>query len=201
MNQLQTFFYALLNCADLLKTASSLYNDYYEPYSKFIAPIRAAFLQCQALYLRVLYPLIYPFWKLATHAVRQVLKNVVDPTTNSALTDTIVQGVTLIVLFLLSMQLLGFVRRQIMWWLRTAFTLVKYGAILLVGWHMYTFGVDETMVRGSYLASWVMGWFMGSAQEGAAQGGRLANQREAEAARVRYQGGRGSGRGLKDGRW
>lgn len=187
--------------AGIISSAQSLYNDYYEPYATYIAPVRAAFFRCQALFFRVIYPTIYPFWKLANYGIRQLLKNVIDVQTDSPSTDALVSAVALFVVFILSLKVLGFVRRQIMWWISMATTILTWGGMAFVGWHVYTFGVEDSVAAAADLLGMVIGALTGLSQEGTSRGGRLASEREWEAQRIRKQGGRGPAGRSRGGGW
>lgn len=94
----------------------------------------------------------------------QPLSTLLVATTNLSSTTAmpdLLSILLLAVILLVSLKILDYTRRMVMFWVSLAVRLVFWGVILGVGWYVYTVGVE----RAGREVGWVAGWVMGLVED------------------------------------
>ena len=94
----------------------------------------------------------------------QPLSTLLVATANLSSTTTmpdLLSILLLAVILLVSLKILDYTRRMVLFWVSLAVRLLFWGALLGVGWYVYTVGVE----RAGREAGWVAGWVMGLVED------------------------------------
>lgn len=94
----------------------------------------------------------------------QPLSTFLVATTNLSSTTTmpdLLSILLLAVILLVSLKILDYTRRMVLFWVSLAVRLVFWGVLLGIGWYVYTVGVE----RAGREAGWVAGWVMGLVED------------------------------------
>lgn len=152
--------------------AYSIYGTYSALYHPYIAPLFRFILATQAAFYRYVFPVLYPLHALANNALQSFSSDSPDVVT------LLLLGVVLLV----SLRVLDYIRRTLMFWINIAIrigTFVLLAASVVYVWQR---GVEQSLED----FGWLWGLIEGLGDEGQRMGDRRAKGREREAQRAKY---------------
>ena len=173
--------YALLTSPGLFPQAAPLYNAYYNHYQPYVAPLYRILFSSQSFFYRRIFPTLYPIYVLSNNALHSLSTDAPDILTLAVL------AIALIV----SLRILDYMRRTIMYWVGLAFKMGLWILIGGLGVYVWQRGFDRSVEDFGH----VWGFLEGLGNEGERIGGQKARGRERDARRMAGAGRRGRTRG------
>lgn len=170
----------LTSRSDLFPQAAQYYQYYYHS-QPYLAPLLRFLLSSQAYFYRWIFPSVYPIYALSNKALQSLSTDAPDILTLAIL------AVALIV----SLRILDYMRRTIIYWIGLAIRMSLWLAVGGLGLYVWQRGFDQSVEDFGY----VWGFLQGLGNEGERIGGQKARGRERDARRMAGAGKRGRTRG------
>ena len=149
---------------EYLPQATHFYNNYYQPYQSYLAPIYRTIYLSQSYFYRYLFPAIYPLYTLSNNALHSL---------SSDSPDILTLGILAAVL-IISLKALDYMRKTVIYWISLAIRLGMWIAMVGVGFYVYQRGVEQSVED----FGWVWGLLAGLGEQGGEIGGQKAAARE-----------------------
>ena len=170
----------LTSCLDLFPQAAQYYQYYYH-FQPYLAPLLRFLFSSQAYFYRWVFPHIYPIYALTNKALQSLSTDAPD----------IITLAILAVALIVSLRILDYMRRTIIYWVGLAIRMSLWFAIGGLGLYVWQRGFDQSVEDFGY----VWGFLQGLGNEGERIGGQKARGRERDARRMAGAGKRGRTRG------
>ena len=135
----------------------------------------------QSYFYRYVFPYLYPLYTLSNNAIQSL---------SSDAPDLITLGILAAVL-IISLKVLDYMRRTIMYWMSMAIQLGMWVAVAGTIFYVSQRGMEQSIED----FGWAWGLFAGLGEEGGKIGGRKATGKERAARRMAGSGQRGRTRG------
>ncbi|KAF6227833.1 hypothetical protein HO173_011935 [Letharia columbiana] len=166
---------------DLFPQAARFYNDYYYPFQTYLVPLYRILLSSQLFFYRRIYPTLYPIYVLSNNALHSLSTDAPDILTLAILAIALI----------ISLRVLDYMRRTIMYWVGLAIKMGLWLAVGGLGVYVWQRGFNQSVEDFGY----VWGFLHGLGNEGERIGGQKARGRERDARRMAGAGKRGRTRG------
>ncbi|KAF6221023.1 hypothetical protein HO133_002704 [Letharia lupina] len=166
---------------DLFPQAARFYNDYYYPFQPYLGPLYRILLSSQLFFYRRIYPTLYPIYVLSNNALHSLSTDAPDILTLAILAIALI----------ISLRVLDYMRRTIMYWVGLAIKMGLWLAVGGLGVYVWQRGFNQSVEDFGY----VWGFLHGLGNEGERIGGQKARGREMDARRMAGAGKRGRTRG------
>ncbi|CAF9937072.1 MAG: hypothetical protein ALECFALPRED_007096 [Alectoria fallacina] len=166
---------------DLFPYAAQFYNDYYYRFQPYFVPLYRILLSSQLYFYRRIFPNLYPIYVLTNNGLHSLSTDAPDILTLAIL------AIALIV----SLRVLDYMRRTIMYWVGLAIRMALWLAVGGIGVYVWQRGFDQSMKDFGF----IWGLLQGLGDEGERIGGQKARRRERDATRMAGAGKRGRTRG------
>lgn len=167
--------------AEYVPQAAHFYNTYYQPYASYLKPIYRTLFLAQSYFYRYIFPTVYPLYTLSNNAIQSLSSDAPDLVTVAILAAVLI----------VSLKVLDYMRKTIVYWISLAIRLAMWGLVALIGVYVWQRGVEQSVED----FGWVWGLLAGLGEEGEKIGGRKAAARQRDARRMAGSGPRGRTRG------
>lgn len=169
----------------------NLYTTYYAPYEPYLRPFRNSLFALHHTASRYLYPYLIPFtrhylWPLYLLCTRLMGKLLTE-------TPDITSLILLLLVLLVSIKVVGLVRRVVAYWVALGMRVAGWGVVGLLGWYMWQRGMEGSVED----LGWVFGLLSGGVEEAGRRSGEGAygGERRRGYAKGKGKGARGPTRG------
>lgn len=166
---------------DLFPQAAQFYNVYYHHFQPYVVPLYRILFSSQLFFYRRVFPTLYPIYVLSNNALHSLSTDAPDILTLAILAIALI----------ISVRVLDYMRRTIMYWVSLAFRMGLWLAFGGLGVYVWQRGFDQSVEDFGY----IWGFLQGLGNEGEWIGGQKARSRETDAWRTAGAGKRGRTRG------